>query len=211
MAVSPIANRFVCLALPILTGHPIKACHSRWTVSGLLVLLVGLQFFPEALLWQRDSILAGQYWRLLTGHLVHLNETHFSINLLAGLILVAWIKPHVRYLEMSFHFLALSFLLGAVLLFVPQLEWYGGLSGALHGLLCLYSIKLFFAQRTRWWAGMFALVWFKIAVEQWQVGSEQLIVLSHGLPVVPAAHLLGALLGTLFAITQVLIAKDISA
>ena len=44
----------------------------------------------EALAYQRTSIAAGEYWRWLSGHLVHLGWSHLGYNL-AGLALIGWL------------------------------------------------------------------------------------------------------------------------
>lgn len=192
------------MALPTLDVNP-QLGRERWWLVLVVALLAGVQFFPETLLWQREKILDGEFWRLLTGHWLHLNVSHFALNFIAGLVLVIWVKPHVRTAEIALQLFLLSLLLGLCLLqFVPQLSWYGGLSGILHGFLCLYSIRLFFLQRSRWWAGIFLLVWLKIAVEQ-HAGSSAQVVSFNDFPVILEAHILGAILGTLLAVVQVLI------
>lgn len=204
MAVSIIAPGVNGMAQPTLNYNP-KIAHQYWWLILGLVLLAGSQFFPETLLWQREKILDGELWRLLTGHWLHLNVPHFVLNIMAGLVLMVWLKPYVSFAEIALQLFLLSTLLSLCLLvFIPQLDWYGGLSGILHGLLCLYSIRLCFSQRSPWWAGIFLLVWVKIAVEQY-AGSTSQVVLLDDFAVVLEAHLLGAILGTLLATLQALI------
>jgi len=50
-------------------------------------LALGGQTVTEALRYQRGAILDGQWWRLISGNLVHLGWSHLLLNL-AGLILV---------------------------------------------------------------------------------------------------------------------------
>jgi membrane associated rhomboid family serine protease len=63
-----------------------------WAATGLAALLIGLAAggagVREALRWERTGLAAGEAWRLLTGHLVHLDLTHALLNA-AGLLLVA--------------------------------------------------------------------------------------------------------------------------
>ena len=62
-----------------------------WLVAALcgLALLIQLagNAAQSALRFERQSIVAGDLWRLLSGHLVHLGWTHLLLNL-AGLALV---------------------------------------------------------------------------------------------------------------------------
>jgi len=86
--------------------------------------------------YQRDAVLAGEWWRLLTAHLAHLGPSHLLLNL-AGLALV-WLLvggalgPAAWGAVLLLSALAVS---GGLLLLDPGLAWYVGLSGVLHGLL----------------------------------------------------------------------------
>ena len=164
----------------------------------LIVTLVAL-IGSDASLWlryDRDAILAGQLWRIVSGHLVHLGWSHLAMNL-AGLGLI-WIIfgshiPWQRWL--------MILLVGAIgtsvfmLLFNPQLRWYVGLSGVLHTLFiagCLADLKY-----RRWdsWI-LLILVITKLAYEQiWgpMPGSES----TAGGKVIVDAHLYGAIFGFL--------------
>jgi len=91
----------------------------------------------EALPYDRAAILAGgEYWRLVTAHLFHHDLTHLAWNL-AGLALVAWLfasefdlRGWIAILIASTVAVDLGFLV-----LEPQLEWYVGFSGVLHGLM----------------------------------------------------------------------------
>ena len=95
----------------------------------------GAQVFAP-LAYHRSSILRGEGWRLLTGHLVHANASHLFWNLgataLVGLAVARALSAR------SWLAGALAVALGssaAVLLFQPQVRVMTGLSGLLHGLL----------------------------------------------------------------------------
>jgi rhomboid family GlyGly-CTERM serine protease len=112
-----------------------------WLVPGI-VLLIALALMlsgdsgREWLRFDRGGIAAGEVWRLLTGHFVHLGVSHTLLNL-AGLVLV-WILvgrtftwPQWLYVMAgSVAAIDLGLWFGAT-----QLEWYVGLSGLLHGML----------------------------------------------------------------------------
>jgi rhomboid family GlyGly-CTERM serine protease len=91
----------------------------------------------EALAYDRVAILiGGEYWRLVTAHLLHYDLTHLAWNL-AGLALVAWLfasefdpRGWIAILVASTVAVDLGFLV-----LEPQLEWYVGFSGVLHGLM----------------------------------------------------------------------------
>jgi rhomboid family GlyGly-CTERM serine protease len=112
-----------------------------WLVPGALLLAAALLAVSgdtgrEWLRFDRSAIAAGELWRLVTGHFVHLGLTHFLLNG-AGLILV-WVLVGRRFLWPEW--IAIVAFCVAVIdtgmwFFNPGLEWYVGLSGLLHGML----------------------------------------------------------------------------
>ncbi len=133
-------------------------------------------------------------WRLVGGHLVHLSWSHLGLNL-AGLVMLGVI--------FSFRVTALWWWLCAGLSlcaidvglwqFSPQIEWYVGLSGVLHGLFALGAFAEWQqGQRT----GIYLLLGLvaKLALEQW-AGALPMTASAAGGPVVVDAHLYGALGG----------------
>lgn len=160
---------------------------------------------PEPWGWlryDRERILDGEVWRLFSGHLDHLNAGHLGMNL-AGLALIwalvgrqlgnrAWLA--VILCNMAFVSLGL-------LLLHPELRWYVGLSGILHGLLvagCLRGIWRPSPDRPVLIL-LLVLVAAKLAWEQVGgalPGSEA----TAGGHVIVDAHLYGAICGALLGI-----------
>lgn len=148
----------------------------------------------SALRYEREAVLQGEYWRLLTGHLVHGNTQHLILNA-AGLGLIAALFPH-DYSWRAWLLIALFSLLAIDVGFVfyePQLAWYVGLSGALHGALAAGAIAWWRHESKALAAVLTAIFAGKLAWEQWHGA----LPLSGGLPVVVDAHLYGALGGAL--------------
>ena len=109
-----------------------------------LCLLIALlpDSWQVALQYQRGEVLSGEFWRLLSAHLVHLNWPHLLMNL-AGLWLI-WGLLLSREKALPICLLILLLLLGTALGLLalhPEIAWYRGLSGALHGLLLLALMK----------------------------------------------------------------------
>lgn len=149
--------------------------------------------------YQRDIILSGEWWRLLTGHLVHLGQSHLLLNL-AGLALIGWVfGPGLRALHWLLVLFAswLGLALGFLLL-EPQLEWYVGLSGLLHGLL-LGALLLDEGLDPRARVALILAVFLKLAWEQW-TGELPFTATAAGGPVVVDAHLYGGVGGWLAGI-----------
>ena len=136
-------NRLPSLRERLLSG----AAH--WQIAVLLI-VVALAFATfgdagrEAFKYDRLAIADGQYWRLLTGHFVHLGSTHLVLNL-AGLVLV-WLLVG-RYFDSLHWALVLAVTLVSLTVgfwvFDTALLWYVGLSGVLHGLLVAGTIRGF--------------------------------------------------------------------
>lgn len=85
--------------------------------------------------FDRAAIGEGEWWRLLSGHLVHLGPSHMLLNI-AALLLLWWLVGAGLTLAGWLLVTASSIAcidLGLWLL-DPALSWYVGLSGLLHGL-----------------------------------------------------------------------------
>lgn len=150
-----------------------------------------------ALRYERANILHGEAWRLATGQLVHLGMSHLALNL-AGLLLIGWLFAPVLRASQWLLLLAGSWLAicAGFLLLEPQLAWYVGLSGILHGLL-LGAAVLDRGLESRVRILLIAGILAKLAWEQW-AGALPFTAEAAGGPVVVDAHLYGGL-GGLFA------------
>lgn len=85
--------------------------------------------------YDRSDVADGELWRLLSAHFVHLDVSHLLLNL-AGLLLV-WVLVGraCRPLEWAIVLFASIVAIDAGFWWLlPGLDWYVGLSGALHGL-----------------------------------------------------------------------------
>lgn len=165
--------------------------------TGGLAALCGAEGL-QALRYDRTAIGDGELWRLLSGHLVHLGWGHYLLNA-AGLALVWLLVGHA--LTTGLWLCALVVIIAVIdvgfWFLNPQLAWYVGLSGALHGLLVL-GLMLSFAESVRENAVLVFLVSAKLVYEQWfgpLPGSES----TAGGAVVVDAHLYGAIGGATVA------------
>jgi rhomboid family GlyGly-CTERM serine protease len=170
-------------------------------LAGLFASLVALDAAGvpvRALLsYARAPLAAGEWWRLLSAHLVHHDARHAALNF-AGLALL-W----VLYVRDAAPREWLVVALGAALaidaglyFFNAAVEWYLGASGVLHG---VWAAGAVFAAR-RWrleGAVTLALLAAKLYLEQ-RYGA--LSARAGDLPVITAAHLYGAVGGLASAI-----------
>lgn len=108
-----------------------------WLVLFVMCLLVQFLHLEPYFRFDRQLIGEWQLWRLVTGHLTHLNWNHFGLNM-AGLIMVAIFFAAYqtsRYWLIALVFITLTCSMGLWL--DGQLDRYVGLSGVLHGLFII--------------------------------------------------------------------------
>lgn len=168
----------------------------------LTLLMIGLSLLgtqAESLLeFNREKISEGEYWRLLTSNLVHYGFPHVAMNA-AALLLIGGsflrelsLKAYLGLLLIT----ALAVNLGT-LVFNPELSFYRGFSGALHGLLV--AGLLLNRLRNPWLSYLgVALVLAKIVHEH--QADFQANQLQELLPVAVAvdSHMYGAIAGLVF-------------
>lgn len=109
---------------------------------GLMVVL--LHFLPAltpVLEYNKIEVQQGQYWRIFTGHLLHTNSYHLWLNL-AALVLLALLhnKFYSPLLLLAFYIFTAAAVSLGIFLFTPNMLFYVGLSGVLHGLFVLGAL-----------------------------------------------------------------------
>jgi rhomboid family GlyGly-CTERM serine protease len=163
----------------------------------LLLLMPTLGGEPgrELLRYDRGGLAAGQWWRLLSAHLVHLDLRHALLNSV-GLVLM-WALFARDYSPKAW----LAIVLGAIAAIDAGLWlgdstvlWYVGSSGALHGVMAAGALAHLRNRERDGWilAGVLVL---KLVYEQW--GGA--LPFSGSDPVVVDAHLYGVVGGAAVA------------
>jgi len=164
---------------------------------GLAVLATLLQVFgfEIPLRYGRSEILeSAEWWRVLTGNLVHLGFSHLLLNL-SGLALISLLVGHAMSVR-QWVFVGLCSMFGVgvgLLAFNPELSWYVGLSGALYGFLLAGAIAEFANHKLFACALAFITVG-KIVWEQIYGAANTSEALTGGTVIVDA-HLYGMLAG----------------
>ncbi|MFZ5722415.1 MAG: rhombosortase [Pseudomonadota bacterium] len=118
----------------------------RWTraeiafSAGLvaLVLLLGVLGDParDLLRYDREAIAAGELWRLVSGHFVHLGAAHLALDTVGLVLLLLFFRDVLAPRDWLLAVLLGALAIGLLLWWRdPQVERYVGISGVLHTLL----------------------------------------------------------------------------
>lgn len=172
---------------------------ATWAVPAAIVVLAACfaaagDTARDTLSYDRSAIAAGEVWRLVSAHFVHLGWSHYLLDSTA--LLLVWFL--VGACLGPLHWLLV---LGIVIAGIdagfwclePQLVWYVGLSGVVHGLLAAGILAGLRRDRPEL-AILAVLLLAKLAWEHFVgplPGSES----STGGAVITAAHLYGAVAG----------------
>lgn len=154
-------------------------------------------FFPE-------YIANGEYWRAVTGQLLHINFNHLLLNV-SGLALI-W-ALHGEYYNVKHYCVTLLMALtaiGVALTFVTQVH-YAGLSGVLHSMLVYGAlIDIYKAKRTGWviLIGMFIKVGYEITFGASATTAELISA-----NVATEAHLAGAVVGLIIGLLFIIVKR----
>ncbi len=172
-------------------------CDGRYGVG--LVLAAALLLLPLAggealkLAWryERTAIAAGQWWRFITCHLVHLDALHALLNAVGlALLWALFARSHAAWQWLAAVAASMAAIGAGFWFLSPQLGWYVGASGVLHGVFACGCVAML---RERDRIGYIAAAIFaaKLAWEQWQGP----LPFERADQVVTVAHLYGAVGG----------------
>jgi len=179
-----------------------RRSHIIWWVPPLTVALISVfaaVVGRPADMWcryERRFVVAGEWWRLVSASFIHLGWSHMLLNF-AALTLIAFLFRFTfpaRIWWTAILGCSLGTCMGLLAL-NPDIEWYVGLSGMLHGILALGLMAS--AGEYRWLAaiGGGCLV-AKLLAEQ-LAGPIPITAQLTGPAVVPASHLYGAVSGAI--------------
>lgn len=179
--------------------------HHRYYLVPLSIALtcIGLQWAGEQwtllLRYDRAAIVYGEWWRMLTAHLVHLGWNHLWLNM-ASVTLLTWlfadlIKPTwlIALVALMNGGISLCFLW-----LMPDLLWYVGFSGTLYGLFVMGILRLWDEHRLLWSAVLIGVA-ARMAWEYVQgvaASTEAMI----GGTVLVESHLFGILIGVIMCV-----------
>jgi len=90
----------------------------------------------SALSYERGELAQGQWWRVLSAHFVHLDAQHALLNAL-GLVLMwaLFARDYTPWRWLAIYLFSAACISAGLWVFNPEVQWYVGASGALHGVM----------------------------------------------------------------------------
>ncbi len=165
------------------------------TAAAIVIAIAG-PALQAALRYEREAILDLQWWRLLTGNFVHLGTMHLMLNLIGLGVIFSLFRTAFTSAAWVAVILVCCISVGLGLLwFQPQVHWYVGLSGMLHGVFAAGALAMRHTQ-PRWSALCLTGLAAKVAVEL-LAGDPWGMAALTGAPVITSAHWYGALGGVI--------------
>ncbi len=185
---------------PLIPRSLANFCQRYWLALAIILLCGLLQWagLSDTLRYDRNLVSNGEPWRWLSAHFVHLNGSHYAMNM--GALGLMWLMfaRRLNTLEWLLLLIGTSLLISLAIQWLqPQLYGYVGLSGTLHGVIAA-GIWREWRHDKIFAASAAGLTIAKLAYEQYfgaLPGSEE----SAGGPVIVDAHLYGAIAGASIA------------
>ncbi|WP_096086701.1 rhombosortase [Agaribacterium haliotis] len=185
---------------PGLSPERFKALSDLFIVS-LVVFCLGVahEQLNPILSWDRSAIEQGQWWRIVTGNIVHLNVNHMLMNLSIYVLAALLFKKYCGWRQWYGSFLFIATGVGlALYVFDASLQNYVGLSGVLYGMI---AQQLLLQSRQQPWLYLFiyAVLVYKVVAQQGADYDASEMKAFIGGNVIASAHLYGLILGNVAA------------
>lgn len=168
-----------------------------WITAAVLALALGAYLVPalgDLLILDRARVAGGEWWRVLTGSVVHFSPSHLAADAIAFGVAGAMLERRGRAAMAA---LTLASALGvgvAVLVLQPSLERYAGLSGMAYAAIVALALVGLREPGTMAVLSGAALVGC-IAKLAWELSTGRMLLADAppGVVSVPLAHLAGAI------------------
>ncbi|UTW46521.1 rhombosortase [bacterium SCSIO 12696] len=161
--------------------------------------------YQQMLSLNRVSVGNGEWWRLISGHFIHINWTHLAFN---GAVVILFQGLYRGFFSWK-HWLILVPLLcvgvSAGILWLTPLKWYMGFSGVLTGLLVAAAI-LQWRQMPLINGVILVAIGIKVFMEQ-LAGKEVIVSTISHVPTAVDAHLYGALSGLVLGVIGIVLRR----
>jgi rhomboid family GlyGly-CTERM serine protease len=161
----------------------------------LLAIAAGGESGRMLLRYDRAALASGEYWRLLSAHVVHLDVRHALLNSFGlALMWALFARDYSARQWLAIALTSVAAIDAGLWLADSTVLWYVGSSGALHGIMAAGTLAQVRRRERAGWLLALALT-LKLMYEQF-IGP---LPFSGGDPVVVDAHLYGVLGGAAVA------------
>lgn len=150
----------------------------------------------DFLIYNRDLVSQGEYWRLISGHFLHTNGNHFMLNAAAVVLLWALHGQYYNHKNYLIIFLTSAMVCGlGIHYYSLDISLYVGLSGVLHGFFVWGALMDIKHQEKTGYLLLIGVI-LKIAHEQFYGASADVESFIES-SVATDAHMFGAIGGLL--------------
>lgn len=188
---------------------PVQTIHILCPLIVLIFALIAFVFdeqIADLLIYNRDLVTQGEYYRLLSGHFLHTNGNHFLLNGAAIILLWALHGQYYRHQNYLIIFLTSAIVCGfGIHWYSLDISLYVGLSGILHGFF-VWGALMDIKHKEKTGYLLLIGVILKIAHEQFYGASADVESFIES-SVATDAHLFGAIGGLLAYIICYMIDK----
>jgi rhomboid family GlyGly-CTERM serine protease len=170
--------------------------YPKLTVGAVLLttIMMAIPRLHSLFYFELSSVMSGEWWRLLSGHLVHADWEHWFWNVAALAVLGSYLEKRSIYLWFQGILTGIASVNILLLSGWSQVTRYCGLSGMLNTLLVLALYQYWQETRSGWVIAIAFICLSKLVLELF-FGTSLLTDISW--PPFPFAHLAGTLVGVL--------------
>lgn len=172
-----------------------RLCWLSITLIVVTLLALLTSRISDFLIYDREAILNGQIWRLLTGHLVHFSPLHWLYDMSVFAVSAIALELSSRKILIRLILLLALSISSGLLILKPNMAYFGGMSGIACGTLLFWSLSNLKRQGRLQaiWLCMIMLLIIKIGWEMHSSGSllpygSQQIYMAE-----PLSHFIGAI------------------
>ncbi|MBT2971561.1 MAG: rhombosortase [Candidatus Thiodiazotropha sp. (ex Ctena orbiculata)] len=163
----------------------------------LSAIMMTVPQFHTLFYFELSPVLSGEWWRLLSGHLIHADWEHWIWNITALAFLGSYLERRSKHLWFLAMFIGIASVNMLLLSDWSQLTKYCGLSGALNTLLVIALFHYWRETRSGWVIVAAFICLGKLTLELFTGAS---LITDISWPPFPLAHLAGILAGVILII-----------
>lgn len=152
--------------------------------------------FLMILRWDRAAIADGEWWRLVTGHLVHLDAAHAALNVVGVVFVLGLFWRELTLRQWGVLGLVAMGVIDAGLWWFTSLDWYAGFSGVVHAMAAAGLVRPLLAyDRIAWIVSMLGLLKILFELERGPLPFLSWVDGAGYVPVVTEVHAFGVVAG----------------